>query len=90
MEGMTKGMTEPQGRVIFETITEQLGISAAAFPALLQLRIINVLGGSLRHLQDFIKKGKVTWKEPFLQLDYEIIRPGGQTTFGIRTKVCPS
>ena len=75
MEGWKDGMEadEPQGRKIFETVTEYLnmkGESVASLPN--EVVIFSIMDTALHQLRDLIEKGKITWKEPFAQLEYDI------------------
>ena len=66
-------MDEPQGRKIFETVNEYLNMkdeSVASLPN--EVVIFSIMDAALHQLRDLIKKGKITWKEPYAQLEYDI------------------
>ena len=68
-----EGMDEPQGRKIFETVNEYLNMkdeSVASLPN--EVVIFSIMDAALHQLRDLIEKGKITWKEPFAQLEYDI------------------
>jgi len=63
---------KPQGRKIFETVNEHLNLSDESSPGLLKLSIYGIIEDAAYKLRDLLKKGKITWKEPFAQLEYDI------------------
>jgi len=72
IKGMMNGINKPQGRKIFETVNEHLELSDESSPDLLKLSFYGIIEDAVYKLRDLLKKGKITWKEPFAQLEYDI------------------
>jgi len=75
-KGMMDGTEELKGRKIFETVNEYLNLSGESSPGLLELSIYGLMEDALYRLRDLLKARKITWKEPFAQLEYILLYAG--------------